>query len=105
MSQHIEVPVSLALITCINPTDCIVGLTLQQATQLVGASINSLLHQCITGVQDCIAEELDSLGLLAKPGCPAPRELTLDDLKKMPFLTACTKEAMRMLPVVSIMGR
>jgi fatty acid synthase len=59
----------------------------------------------VPGVQDRIAEELDSLGLLAKPGCPAPRELDLDDLKKMPYLTAATKEAMRMLPVVSIMGR
>jgi fatty acid synthase len=56
-------------------------------------------------VQDKIAEELDNLGLLAKPGCPAPRELEWDDLKKLPYLTAATKEAMRMLPVVSIMGR
>jgi cytochrome P450 len=52
-----------------------------------------------------IAEELDSLGLLWKAGCPPPRELELDDLKRLPFLSACTKEAMRMLPVVSVMGR
>jgi cytochrome P450 len=56
-------------------------------------------------VQDKIAEELDSLGLLAKPGCPAPCEMEWDDLKKLPYLTAATKEAMRMLPVVSVMGR
>jgi cytochrome P450 len=57
------------------------------------------------GVQSKIAEELDSLGLLAKPGCPPPRELEWEDLKHMPYLTACAKEAMRMLPVVSVMGR
>jgi len=52
-----------------------------------------------------IAEELDSLGLLWKAGSPPPRELELDDLKRLPFLSACAKEAMRMLPVVSVMGR
>jgi cytochrome P450 len=52
-----------------------------------------------------IADELDALGLLWKPGSPPPRELELDDLKKLPFLSACTKEAMRMFPVVSIMAR
>jgi hypothetical protein len=59
----------------------------------------------VPGVQDKIAEELDGLGLLARPGCPAPREVTLDDLKAMPYMSAAAKEAMRMLPVVSIMGR
>jgi hypothetical protein len=28
----------------------------------------------VPGVQERIAAELDSLGLLAKPGCPPPRE-------------------------------
>jgi fatty acid synthase len=55
--------------------------------------------------QERIAAELDCLGLLAKPGCPPPRELELDDLKHLPYMVAATKEAMRMLPVVSIMGR
>jgi fatty acid synthase len=59
----------------------------------------------VPGVQERIAEELDGLGLLAKPGCPPPRELEWEDLRSMPYLTAATKEAMRMLPVVSIMGR
>jgi len=59
----------------------------------------------VPSAQDKIAEELDSLGLLAKPGCPPPREVTLDDLKAMPYLSAAAKEAMRMMPVVSIMGR
>uniref|UniRef100_A0A383VEH9 Cytochrome P450 n=1 Tax=Tetradesmus obliquus TaxID=3088 RepID=A0A383VEH9_TETOB len=59
----------------------------------------------VPSVQQKIAEELDSLGLLAKPGCPPPRELEWEDLKRMPYLTACAKEAMRMLPVVSVMAR
>lgn len=63
-----------------------------------------LLYVC-AGVQEKIAEELDSLGLLAKPGCPPPRELEWDDLKRIPYLIAATKEAMRMLPVVSVMVR
>ena len=57
------------------------------------------------GVQERIAEELDAAGLLAKPGCPPPREMEFEDLKKLPYLTAVAKEAMRMLPVVSLMGR
>jgi len=56
-------------------------------------------------VQSQIATELDSLGLLHKPNRPPPRELELDDLKRMPFLSAALKEAMRMQPVVSVMGR
>ncbi len=54
--------------------------------------------------QERIAEELDGLGLLHKPGY-TPRELELDDLKKMPYLSSALKEAMRMFPVVSIMAR
>ncbi|KIY98801.1 Cytochrome P450 3A28 [Monoraphidium neglectum] len=57
------------------------------------------------GVQDRVAEELDALGLLAKPGCPPPREMEFEDLRKLPYLVAVAKEAMRVLPVVSIMGR
>ncbi|KAI8464093.1 MAG: cytochrome P450 [Monoraphidium minutum] len=56
-------------------------------------------------VQAKIADELDGLGLLHKPGCPPPRELELDDIKRMPYMAAAAKEGMRMYPVVSIMGR
>jgi cytochrome P450 len=56
-------------------------------------------------VQDKVAAELDAAGLLHKPGCPPPREMEFEDLKKLPYLTAVAKEAMRMLPVVSLMGR
>jgi cytochrome P450 len=59
----------------------------------------------VPGVQEKIADELDGLGLLAKPGGPPARELEWDDLKRLPYLVAATKEAMRMLPVVSVMGR
>jgi fatty acid synthase len=59
----------------------------------------------VPGVQEAIAAELDGLGLLAKPGCPPPREMQWEDLRRLPYLTACAKEAMRMLPVVSVMAR
>jgi cytochrome P450 len=57
------------------------------------------------GVQEQVAAELERAGLLVTPDTPAPRELEWDDLKALPYLTACAKEAMRMLPVVSVMGR
>lgn len=82
------------------------------------------------GVQDKVAAELKSLGLLwgegdapsadaaaadagegggspgpAGPACGSGRRLELDDLKRLPYLLACVKESMRMFPVVSVMGR
>ncbi|GBG00430.1 cytochrome P450 [Raphidocelis subcapitata] len=66
----------------------------------------TLLHAATSpGVQDKVAAELDAAGLLHKPGCPPPREMEFEDLKRLPYLTAVAKEAMRMLPVVSLMGR
>ena len=44
-----------------------------------------------------IAEELDSLGLLAKPGCPQPRALQYDDLSKLTYLNMVIKA--RTIPV------
>jgi hypothetical protein len=55
-----------------------------------------------TGVQEKIAAELDAAGLLASPSRPRPRELQLDDLRRLRYLAAATKEAMRMYPVVSV---
>ncbi|CAK0779841.1 hypothetical protein CVIRNUC_004867 [Coccomyxa viridis] len=46
-----------------------------------------------------IVEELDSLGLLAKPGSPQPRALQYDDLSKLTYLNMVIKEAERMYPV------
>ncbi len=40
-----------------------------------------------------------------QPAAPPPRELVLDDLKRVPLLSAALKESMRMLPVVSFMAR
>jgi len=84
-----------------------IGILFVEGFETTGHTTSWTLFNIATvpGVQDKIAEELDSLGLLAKPGCPPPRELEWEDLKKLPYLTAATKEAMRMLPVVSIMGR
>jgi cytochrome P450 len=84
-----------------------IGILFVEGFETTGHTTSWTLYSIATspGVQERIAEELDGVGLLSKPGCPPPRELELEDLKRLPFLTAATKEAMRMLPVVSIMGR
>lgn len=46
-------------------------------------------------VEARIVKELDSLGLLASPQNPNPRDLTLDDLPKLVYLNAVIKESMR----------
>jgi len=84
-----------------------IGILFVEGFETTGHTTSWTLFNIATvpGVQDKIAQELDAAGLLAKPGCPPPRELDWEDLKHLPFLTACAKEAMRMLPVVSVMGR
>jgi hypothetical protein len=46
-------------------------------------------------VESRIVKELDSLGLLASPLNPNPRDLTLEDLPKLVYLNAVIKETMR----------
>lgn len=46
-----------------------------------------------------VAAELDSAGLLATPKQPCPRTLEWADLSGLPFLSACIKESLRLLPV------
>ncbi|KAF8057861.1 CYP97C1 [Scenedesmus sp. PABB004] len=84
-----------------------IGILFVEGFETTGHTTSWTLFNIATspGVQERIADELDGLGLLVKPGCPPPRELEWEDLKALPFLTACAKEAMRMLPVVSVMGR
>jgi hypothetical protein len=66
----------------------------------------TLLHAATRpDVQERVAAELGAAGLLSAPGGPPPREMEYEDLRKLPYLTAVAKEAMRMLPVVSLMGR
>ena len=55
-------------------------------------------------LQDKIEAELASHGLLARPGARA-RALELEDLRALRYTAAAVKEAMRMQPVVSVMGR
>ena len=38
-----------------------------------------------------VCQELGGLGLLAAPGAPPPRPVSIDDLSKLPFLSACIK--------------
>jgi hypothetical protein len=47
-------------------------------------------------VEERVSAELDTLGLLAKPGYPEPRSLEVSDLGKLPYLNAAIKEAMRL---------
>lgn len=84
-----------------------IGILFVEGFETTGHTTSWTLFNIATNphTQDKVEEELDSLGLLHKPDCPPPRELELDDLKRMPYLAAALKEAMRMLPVVSIMGR
>eukprot|EP00775_Hariotina_reticulata_P012934 gene12934-13062_t len=99
LKEHPDIPESRVLSE--------IGILFVEGFETTGHTTSWTLFNIATvpEVQDRIADELDGLGLLAKPGCPPPRELELDDLKHLPYLVAATKEAMRMLPVVSIMGR
>eukprot|EP00983_Pelagomonas_calceolata_P046338 1140115-Pelagomonas_calceolata.AAC.1 len=62
------------------------------------------MQQCSTlcyGWQPCTTTMHAHAGAKAE----STRPLALDDLPRLKYLTACIKESMRMLPVVSIMGR
>uniref|UniRef100_A0A383W692 Cytochrome P450 n=1 Tax=Tetradesmus obliquus TaxID=3088 RepID=A0A383W692_TETOB len=99
LQQHPDIPESRVLSE--------IGILFVEGFETTGHTTSWTLFNIasVPGVQAKIAEELDCLGLLAKPGCPPPRELEWEDLKQLPYLIAATKEAMRMLPVVSVMGR
>ncbi|KXZ56708.1 hypothetical protein GPECTOR_1g638 [Gonium pectorale] len=88
-----------------------IGILFVEGFETTGHTISWTLFNIATtpGVQEAAAAELASLGLLVRPraegGRVVARELELDDIKRMPYITACVKEAMRMFPVVSVMGR
>lgn len=80
-----------------------IGILFVEGFETTGHTISWTLFNIATtpGVQERIAMELKSLGLLVEPGHPSPRVLELDDLKKLRYLTAVVKESMRTHPVVS----
>lgn len=55
-------------------------------------------------VQNSLVKELEARGLLLSTGRPG-RELTYDDLRKLPYLNAILKESMRIFPVVAAVPR
>lgn len=53
-------------------------------------------------VEARLVQELDSLGLLVKPGQTSPeRALTWEDLGQMTYLNACINESLRIIPTVA----
>jgi hypothetical protein len=61
-----------------------------------------------TNATHSVLEQTPTSGPAAAPpsSCwPLPRSVELDDLPRLRYLSACIKEAMRMLPVVSVMSR
>lgn len=88
-----------------------IGILFVEGFETTGHTISWTLFNVATtpGVQEAAAAELAAAGLLVRPpsecGRAAARPLELDDLKRLPYITACIKEAMRMFPVVSIMGK
>eukprot|EP00877_Chromochloris_zofingiensis_P000654 jgi/Chrzof1/1058/Cz01g38230.t1 len=65
-----------------------IGIVFVEGFETTGHTTSWTLYNIATvpGVQERLAAELDSVGLLAKPGCPAPRELEWEDLKQLPYL-------------------
>lgn len=51
-------------------------------------------------VEAKLIQELDSLGLVVKPGQSTPdKSLSWEDLSNLPYLTACINESLRIIPV------
>lgn len=81
-----------------------IGIMFVEGFETTGHTVSWTLFTIATtpGVQDKVAEELDSHGLLAKPGAPPPREVEYEDLRKLQYLNWCVKESMRLYPVISV---
>lgn len=80
-----------------------IGILFVEGFETTGHTIGWTLFSIVTnvGIQEKVAMEMDSHGLLAKPGY-TPREIQYEDLRKLKYLNCCIKESMRMYPVVSV---
>lgn len=80
-----------------------IGMLLVEGFETTGHTVGWTLFSVVTnaGIQEKVAMELDSHGLLVKPGY-TPREIEYEDLRKLKYLNCCIKESMRMFPVISV---
>ncbi|PNH07895.1 hypothetical protein TSOC_005598 [Tetrabaena socialis] len=75
----------------------LIGILFVEGFETTGHTISWTLFNIATtpGVQEAVAAELRSVGLLVRAapegGPSAARPLELDDLKRLPYLTACVK--------------
>lgn len=74
-----------------------IGILFVEGFETTGHTISWTLFNVATtpGVQEAAAAELAAAGLLVRPpsecGRAAARPLELDDLKRLPYITACIK--------------
>eukprot|EP00884_Botryococcus_braunii_P013433 jgi/Botrbrau1/22090/Bobra.0206s0016.1 len=75
-----------------------VGILFTAGFETVAAGLSWVLYGVAQNpdVQDKVAAELASLGLLASPGNPEPRPIDWEDLTQLVYLDAVIKEGLRM---------
>eukprot|EP00884_Botryococcus_braunii_P004719 jgi/Botrbrau1/14248/Bobra.0381s0009.1 len=81
-----------------------IGVIIYAGHDTTGHTIGWTLFEILRNkeVEARVLKELDSLGLLASPTDPNPRDICPDDLNKLPYLNAVIKESMRYHQVVPL---